>query len=142
MAVFGLNFKKIVIERKSHEQGKLNVSMNIDIKDIKLIKNSPMKDKDLLNFEFIFNIKYILEKKEIADLLFEGNVLYITEKETADTIIEEWKKKQIKEELKILILNSVMTRCNIKALEFEEELNLPPHLKLPFFQKKEDSQKK
>lgn len=138
MAVFGLNFKKILIERKSHEQGKLNVAMKIDIQDIKPVKNSPMKDKDLLNFEFIFDLKYLLEKKEIADLSFLGTVLYITEKESATAILEEWKKKQIKEDLKILILNSVMTRCNIKALEFEEELNLPPHLKLPFFQKKEN----
>jgi hypothetical protein len=141
MAVFGLNFKKILIERKSPEQGKLNVSMNINIEDIKLVKNSPIKDKDLLNFEFIFGVKYLLEKKDVAELSFQGNVLYITEKEDAKTIIEEWGKKQIKEELKILILNSVMTRCNIKALEFEEELNLPPHLKLPFFQKKENQKK-
>ena len=60
MAVFGLNFKKILIERKSHEQGKLSVAMNIDIQDIKAVKNSPMKD---FRAEYYWNLTRIAGAK-------------------------------------------------------------------------------
>ena len=42
-------------------------------------------------------------------------------------------EKKIPEKFKEIIFNSIFRKCNLKALQFEEELNLPPHLPLPSF---------
>jgi len=134
MAIFGFGFKKVLIERKAFEQGPISSSLNINIKEITKLK-STIKDKEILSFEFEFAIKYIQNKKEIAILSFEGNVLYLTNNTKAEKILSDWAKKNIEEDLKLLILNTIMTKCNLKALQFEEDLNLPLHLKLPHFKK-------
>ena len=47
-------------------------------------------------------------------------------------ILKEWDKtKTLKKEIQLYIYNFVFTKCNIKALHFEEEFNLPPHINLP-----------
>ncbi len=137
MAIFGFGFKKVLIERKAFEQGPISPissSLNINIKEITKLK-STIKDKEILSFEFEFAIKYLQNKKEIAILSFEGNVLYLTDNAKAEKILSNWTKKNIEEDLKLLILNTIMTKCNLKALQFEEDLNLPLHLKLPHFKK-------
>jgi hypothetical protein len=43
----------------------------------------------------------------------------------------EWKKNKVPDEIKLLVFNFVMTKCNLKALQLEEEFSLPPHIPLP-----------
>lgn len=140
MAIIGFNFKKISAERKTYEQGAINTNLKLNITDLKPLKESPFKDKEVFSFEFEFSITYLQNKKEIAELSFEGSVLYLTDKETAKSIKTDWESKKIDENLNTAILNTIMTKCNVKALDLEESLNLPYHLRLPQLQK--NSEKK
>ena len=45
---------------------------------------------------------------------------------------KEWKKtKKFNPEISKDVLNHIFVRCNIKALTFEQEVNIPPHIVLP-----------
>lgn len=141
MAIIGFNFKKITAERKNYDQGAISTSLKLDIKEITPIKDSPFKDKEVFSFDFYFGIKYLQNKKEIAEVTFEGSVLYLADKDTAKMIKDQWKDKKLDDNLKTAILNTIMTKCNVKALDLEENLNLPFHLRLPHLQKSEKEKK-
>jgi len=44
---------------------------------------------------------------------------------------ENWKKKEGNENVRLLVYNTILTKCSIKALQMESDLNLPSHLPLP-----------
>ncbi len=126
--VIGFNLKKISVERKGEIKGKIEIKSNIDILDIKRENIDISKDKDVLGFLFSFTINY---EPKIADLVFEGNVLLLMEPAESKDVLKRWKKKQTPADLRLMLFNTILTKCNIKALELEEDLNLPPHLPLP-----------
>ena len=124
----GFNLKKISIERKEDLKEKLEVKSNVDITDIKEEKIELSKDKDVLSFNFNFDVNY---EPKIAELNFKGNVLVLVEPNEAKEILKKWKKKQIADDLRILVLNTILNKCNVMALNLEDDLNLPSHIPLP-----------
>ncbi len=143
MTIVGFNLKKILIERKGLVRGEVKVNTNMNILKIEKHAVEIAKAKDVLSFEFSFTISYVGvtdHKGNIADLLFEGDVLYLTEPKEVKEILEGWKKKEIPEDVRIRILNTILTKCNAKALVFEDDLGLPPHLPLPKFGKQQEKQ--
>ena len=49
-----------------------------------------------------------------------------------EDILKTWKKdKSLHKDITQLIINAVLSRCNIKALELSQDVNLPPHIRLP-----------
>lgn len=131
MQVIGFNLEKISAERKKPVAGKLEIKSNINVKEIATEKLSVIKDKDVLKFSFEFSINY---EPGIADLKFEGSVLVITEKNQAKDILKKWKTKKIADEYRIPLFNLILTKCNLRALQFEEELALPTHIPMPKIQ--------
>ena len=57
-------------------------------------------------------------------------------------ILKQWKKKQVPEEVRTPLLNLIMTKSNIRALQLEEEMNLPYHIPLPSLKQSETEEKK
>ena len=52
-------------------------------------------------------------------------------------ILDGWKKdKQLPKDLAPKILNTILAKCNIKALNLTQEVNLPPHIRLPILKPK------
>lgn len=146
MAVIGFNLKKILVERKGLVRGSVKVSTNMNITDIKKEETKMIAGKDVLgiNFDFVIFYKSTAEKenlKEIAKVSFEGTVLYIVDPKETNGILESWKKKEISEDIKLSVLNTILVKCNVKALVLEEDLGLPPHLPLPKFKKGEGKSK-
>jgi hypothetical protein len=46
--------------------------------------------------------------------------------------MDTWTKtKKLDKELMTLITNFILIKCNIKALELSQQVNLPPHIRLP-----------
>lgn len=138
MQILGFNFEKIKAERKSNIEGKLEVSSNIDVKEIVQEKIELVKDQTALKFIFEFAIKY---KPEVAEVLLSGSVLFVSEKDKAKEILKNWKNKKIAEDLKIPLFNFIMTKCNLRALHLEEELGLPTHIPLPKLAPQQSQQK-
>ncbi len=136
MRIIGFNFKKIEAERKKDLKGKLEIKSNLQIDDIE-------KDKievagEILKFHFDFSIRY---EPNFAELSFKGVVLVIPDKlEDIKNILKDWKKKKISEETKIFVLNFVMSKCNLKALQLEEDFSLPSHIPLPRISKQQSGQ--
>ncbi len=127
-SIIGFNLKRALVERKEEIKGKIEIKSNIDILDIKKESINLSKEKEVLSFLFNFTITY---EPKIADLNFQGNVLLLVEPAESKEILKKWKKKQTPQNIRVVIFNTILTRCNIKALELEEDFNLPPHLPLP-----------
>lgn len=128
MQIIGFNFTKISSERKKVPEGKLEIKSNIDIKSVALEKIEMIKDKDVLKFNFEFTVDY---HPNIASLVFEGAILIMAEKEKAKDILKKWKSKKIADEIRLPLFNTILTKCNLKALQLEEELSLPTHVPMP-----------
>jgi len=127
MKVIGFNLSKILIQKKEKFEGKIEVNQNIDIKNISKDSISITKE-DILKIDFAFNINY---SNEAAKLEFEGNLLLIPEKEELKEILKSWKDKKISDNTRIPLFNFIMSKCNIKALSLEDDLNLPYHVPMP-----------
>ncbi len=145
MAIIGFNIKKILVERKKLVRGEVKVNTRMNITDVKKQSVKITKGKDVLSFSFDFAIFYKGVADHIgsvADIIFEGNVLFLADPKDTTKILDAWKKKEIPEDIKIRVLNTILSKCNIKALVLEEDMGLPSHIPLPKFQPKSKSKEK
>ena len=134
MQIIGFNLKKESIERFEQKQEKkdlkIEIKTNIDITEIKEEKIDISKDKEVLGFRFNFDIIY---EPKVADINFQGNVLLLITPEQSKDIQKKWKKQLIDDNVRLLIFNTILTKCNIRALQLEEDFALPCHVPLPRF---------
>ena len=137
MQVIGFNLTKILSERKKAPEGKIEVKSNINITSIAEEKLDLLKDKEVLKFSFEFSVDY---SPNIAVISFEGFILAIVEKEKMKDILKKWKTKKLVDEARIPLFNLILTKCSLKALQFEEEFNLPPHIPLPKVSQQQNNQ--
>jgi hypothetical protein len=130
MTVIGFSLSKILIERKEAIKGKIEVKSKLHVnnmakEDIKLVEG-----KDVLKFDFDYAITY---EPNLAKVEMKGHLLFMVDPKETKELLKSWDKtKQIPEELKLTVYNTIFHKCNIKALELEEDFSLPPHLQLPF----------
>ena len=143
MAVIGFNLTKILVERKGPIKGGVKVNTNMNITDVKKEDIVISQSKDTLNFDFNFSINYKSASSNVlvADILFEGRILYLVDPKDTKKILEDWKKKTIDDSIRVPLLNSILAKCNIKALVLEEEIGLPSHIPLPSFKGKQEKKK-
>lgn len=136
--IVGLRFNKILVEKdNSKEKTKISkINTKTDILDIEEEKVD-LKDKKALRFNFIFNANY---DPELAKLVFEGSVLYLETPEKIKKILDAWKSKEISSDIRLPVLNTILSKCNLKALQLEQDFSLPPHFPLPKFTLKEDKE--
>jgi len=128
--IVGFNFKKINIERKKKLIQGMKVKYDLDIKEVyeQNIQVSMNKTKTL-GFDFEFKVSY---NPDVADLQIEGTVMYMLPEEEAKKVIDSWNKdKKMTKNVSIPIINVILDKCNIKALELEQDLALPTHLPMP-----------
>jgi len=130
MPFIGFNFDKISAERKVDEvKGNINVKHSFNIKDVREEKINLDKRQDVLKFTFDFSLNY---EPGLGNIKIEGHLLYIDEQKKMNEMVKGWKKeKKISPEIIQGLFNTIITRSNIKALQLEQDLNLPPHLPMP-----------
>lgn len=127
MRLIGFSITKISAEKKSTPKGSMNLKSNVDIKDIQkeeiqFTKNAAVK------FDFEFTIEY---EPKIASINLAGSVIAMDEKDESKEILKDWKKKIFTHPLRVSLFNFIMDKCNLKALQLEDELGLPLHVPLP-----------
>lgn len=130
MTIVGLNFTKMHAEKKDMYSGKVNISNNVNIKNIDSADLSlgTLKQGGL-RIDFLFETKY---EPNVGEIILEGNVLYMIESKKATDIITAWKKdKAVPKDIMANVINAVLQRCNIEALIMSKEINLPPPIPLP-----------
>jgi hypothetical protein len=131
MKIIGFNFTKLNLEKMSDNLKELKIGTEINISDIKEAKSDFLpSSEELLLVKFEYIIKY---EKEIAILKFCGSLIISIESKQAKEILKQWKEKKVPEEFRLNVFNVIFRKSSLKALQFEQELNLPPHIPLPSF---------
>jgi len=127
MQVIGFNFTKILAERIGKPEGKLNIAMGINFQNLEKEETKAL-NKEVLRTDFNFNINY----QKLAKFEINGSVYFIATPEKQKEILKKWnKEKKLSDEARVPLMNFVLTKCNIKALQLEEEFSLPSHIPLP-----------
>jgi hypothetical protein len=137
--VIGFNFTKISIEKINEiNLEKLEISNNINISEIKKTDSNLLNTKDeIIAIKFTYSINY---DPDFAKIDFSGNILFEVDSKYSEEILKEWEDKKIKEDFKLNLFNMIMRKSNIRAINLEDELNLPIHIKLPSLQKQEETE--
>lgn len=131
MAIVGVNFTKISVEKNELAKGKININNNVSIKDVKEKDLIPGKNIDQKGLDFVFEFvsKY---QPNLGEIKLNGSVLFVGSKKTVDDVMKSWKKdKKIPKEAMTAVLNTALTKCNIQALILSQQVNLPPPIPLP-----------
>lgn len=130
MSIVGFNFNKIMVEKKTMKEGKVNINNNVTIKEVESADLSLGKAKqDGVRFVFEFTSMY---EPDFASMTLAGDVLFIDSEKNVKTILEDWKKKKtVPNEVMADVLNSILNRCNIQALVLARDVNLPSPIPLP-----------
>ncbi len=132
MKIIGFNFNKISVEKKSSEFRNTKIKNTIDVTNVDPVKNEILPQKeDLVGVSFKFSIDYTEDKAKIE---LEGVVLLALDQKDSKRIIKEWKEKNLSDDFKVPLFNLILRKSNIKALALSDEMNLPPHVKLPSLQ--------
>ena len=129
MKIIGFNFTRVNIEKFLEDYAGLKINTNIDIVDVKETKSEILQTKEvLLEIKFKYNIDY---QPKIAEISFSGNLLALMDQKTAKSFLKQWKDKKFPDEHKLIIFNVILKKTNLRALQLEDELNLPLHVSLP-----------
>jgi hypothetical protein len=133
MTILGINFTKIIVERKDVMKGKINIANNVSITDIdKVDMDLGAPKRDGLNIRFKFTSLY---EPDFAQMIFEGVMVYMDDEKKVKDILKDWKKdKKMEKEFMATIINAVLNKCNIEALFMSREANLPSPIPLPKIQ--------
>jgi len=135
MRVVGFNFGKINIEKLSGKAENLEIKTNLDVSEISEVKSeASLMKENLIGAQFNFKVDYNPDFAKI-DLL--GNVLFVVDQALSKEILTQWKDKKIPEQFRNLLFNSILKKANLKALQLEEEMNLPLHIPMPSLKKQE-----
>lgn len=129
MKLIGFNLNKISAEILSNKFEELKITNNIKIEDIEPAKADIFKkDEEALNIKFNYSLDY---NPKIAKLMFSGSVLLLISQKESKEILKQWAEKKIESNLKFPLFNLILRKTSIKAIELEDELNLPLHVNLP-----------
>jgi hypothetical protein len=135
MKLVGFNFTKIDLEKKSDNLKDLKVTTGIDIFEVKEVKSNFFSSSEgLIAVKFEYTINY---EKDIAILNFHGNVIASIDSKQVKEVLEQWKDKKLPGVFRLALFNLILRKASLKALQFEEELNLPAHIPMPFFKPQE-----
>lgn len=130
MAIVGYNFNKISAEKTNAPTGSVKISSNVSIVDV---DKTPLKvgsaQNDVLKIRFLFTTEY---KENIGKIVIEGDVIFMQTPDVISAAFDAWKEtKQLNEKVAVEVYNSVLTQCNLKALNLSHDLNLPSPVKFP-----------
>ncbi len=140
MRLVGFNFEKMSVERFEERPENLKFNTKLDISSINPLKSDFLRTKeDILKIDFVYSVLY---EPNFAKLELKGNILLSVEPRMARDILKGWKDKQTSEEFRIFMFNIILRKSNIKALQLEDELGLPPHIPLPSLNKENVKEEK
>jgi hypothetical protein len=124
----GFKYTKINVERNEENKGELKITPNINIRSIDKLKSE--SKQEILEIKFDFKIDY----SSLGNVELSGKMLLSADSKTVKDALEGWKNKKLDSNINVIILNVIMQKASIKALQLEEEMNLPPHVQLPRLQ--------
>ena len=135
MGVVGIQFTKINIEKHGPVKGKVTVNNNVTLTDVvKSDLNLGAAKQIAAKFHFEFTANY---EPKIANMTMNGSLTFYDKPDAIKEIVDGWKKdKIVPKPVMSSVLNTILTRCNVQAMLFAREVNLPPPIPLPKVQVK------
>ncbi len=135
MKIIGFSFNKINIEKFNDKVENLKINTKIDVSEIKNIKSDFFKTKEeIIEVKFTYDINY---DPDFAKIELAGMILLAIEPKAVKDILKEWKNKKMSEDFRITLFNIILRKSNLKALQLEDEMNLPIHISLPMIRKED-----
>lgn len=129
MKLLGFNFTKISVEKLSEKPTETKVSTNINVSEIKSVTVSMLKTKeDVLGVKFAYKVVY---DPKYAEVDLQGAIMLSVEPKVAKQVLKEWKTKKMPSDFQGALFNLILAKSSVKALQLEEEMNLPFHIPLP-----------
>ena len=110
MKILGINFTKLNAEKSSIDPKGVKIGTHIDLSEIREVKSDFFSSK-----ERILGIKF-------------------------NKVLEGWKEKNLPDDFRLSIFNLILKKSSLKALQLEEELNIPLHIAMPFLKPQDASQ--
>ncbi len=125
----GFNFTKINIERLGGSIENLKINTNIDISSIESANADFLKSKEeFVVVEFKYDINY---EPNFAKIEFKGNMIVSMDSKQKKDLLKKWKDKKIPDDVQFFVFSVILRKVSVKALQLEDELNLPFHIPMP-----------
>ena len=135
MKILAFNLKKVNAEKFSAKVENLKINTHIDVSSIEEVKSDVFKFKEeALSISFSFKIEY---EPEYASIEIGGVILLSVDSKISREVLKQWKDKLIPDNFKMPLFNLILQKSSIRAIQLEEELNLPLHFQLPSLIKKD-----
>src|SRR3989344_2283488 len=135
MKVIGFNFIKIAGESDPTAVKRKALNTNIEFMNITQEESPMFKEQDLIKVHFQYTLDYEEDKKEAKPkhpaISLEGAIILSAETAESKEILKAWKKKSLSDAFKVPLFNVILKKCTPKAIQLEDELNLPLHVPLP-----------
>lgn len=141
MPVIRFNIDKINVEKKNQlKKTDINVKNDINIKKVSEKELSLGNTKKIgARFDFEFGLVY---EPDLGSLKLNGHLFFFDETSDVKNMINSWnKEKKIPHEVLVELVNNIIVRCGVRALQLEEQVNLPPHIKFPIASTKSPTEK-
>jgi hypothetical protein len=142
MPVISFHFEKFQAEKKKDLEAPMKIDVGTKITEVKEedVNLNGGNVQKVLRFFYEHNIDY---NPDQASISISGNLVYYAPLAEVDEVLKEWKKsKKMSAEVTRVVLNTVLLRCQIKALMISQDLGLPPHIRLPLINTKSEAMKK
>lgn len=127
MHIIGFNYTKITAELPEKQPKVERVTQNVEFTDVQQSSIQMVKDSHVLRIQFTFHTNY---EPNGAKIELKGTILLATTEELVKEAQKLWKKKELPGDLRLALMNFILNKCGLKALNLEEELNLKPHMRL------------
>lgn len=124
--LLSFGFTKLNIEKNVGKKLAEEIKSNIRIIEIDKSKIDIVK-QDALRVNFEFEINY----GDFGNVLICGFFIIAFNSKLIKEILKSWADKKIPNEIRTMLLNVILQRSSLKALELEEEIGLPLHMQMP-----------
>ncbi|MEM3405578.1 MAG: hypothetical protein QW117_01225 [Candidatus Pacearchaeota archaeon] len=135
MKIIGFGLTRIEAKKLDNIKDDLKINTNVEIKEIVKEEIESLKDFYPLKISFSFSVNYL---ENIGYVNIDGYLVISTDKKEFKEILKDWEDKKIEDSIKLIILNFIITKVSLKALQLEEELNLPYHIPFPRIKKQKE----
>jgi len=135
MRLIGFSLNKIHVDKSLKKLEDVKINTKIDLSSIEEVKSDFFKFKEeAIAINFSFTIDY---SPDLAKIELSGSFILAVESKLSKEILKSWKDKKLPEDFRMLLFNLILKKSTLRALQLEEEMNLPLHIPLPSFKKQE-----
>lgn len=115
-------------EKEGSPQGDVNVNYSSNLTDVEEASVSSLDDP-VARISFELDLTYTSNDAEVAEMGFEGNVLW---QRNAEDVISSWEESgEIDQDVAASVTNHIYRKCLTRAVGMADALDLPSPVPMP-----------